>query len=62
MKSTLLLTAALLFLGSACSTSRKYDKKRMEVQKQEAHEMINEAEDVEIQRARFFGKDKIKLD
>jgi uncharacterized lipoprotein len=62
MKSTLILSAALLFLGSACGTNRKYDKKRLEVQKQEAHEMIKNADEVEINRARFFGKDKIKLD
>jgi hypothetical protein len=60
MKKIITPSLALSFLFlAACAgrTERKYDKKEMEIQKQEAIEMIKKSDDIKIDRG--IGKDKI---
>lgn len=49
---------SLLFIHAGCSTS-KYDKERLDVQRQEAHDMINKSKKIKIQKG--LGDDKIIL-
>ncbi len=59
MKSTLtLFSAATILLMMSCGHS-KYDKKREDIQKQEAIEMIKNSNDIEIKKG--WGDDKIIL-
>lgn len=58
MKVILFPLLALFIIGG-CSTN-KYDKKRLDLQKQEAHNMIDESNEVKIKRG--WGDDKIILE
>jgi uncharacterized protein YcfL len=57
MKALALISLAA-FLTVSCS-SNKFDKKRLEVQRQEAIEMIKQSEDIKIDKG--LGDDKIIL-
>jgi uncharacterized protein YcfL len=57
MKALALLSLVSL-LTISCS-SNKYDKRRLEVQRQEAIDMINNSKDIKIDKG--LGKDKIIL-
>lgn len=57
MKALALLSLVSL-LTVSCS-SNKYEKKRLDVQRQEAIEMIKNSEDIKIDKG--FGDDKIIL-
>lgn len=62
MRKLLVLSIVGMMAFTGCSTERKYDKKQLKLQKQEAKEMIDKADGVEIDRAKYWGKDEIKLD
>lgn len=51
---------ALLFINASCGSRTKYDKAYMDVQRQEAHDMIDRSEKIKIKRG--MGDDKIILE
>lgn len=57
MKVLTILTTGALLLVMGCSN--KYDKKRVDLQRQEAIEMVKDSDDIEIDRG--WGNDKIIL-
>lgn len=59
MKTVSAISAAILMLTVACSHPTKYDKKRMDVQRQEAIDMVKKSKNIEIKRG--LGNDKIIL-
>lgn len=59
MKFVSLISAAMLLTSVACSHNTKYDKKRMDIQRQEAIDMVKKSKDIEIKRG--LGDDKIIL-
>jgi hypothetical protein len=58
MKVLTLISAAMMLMTVSCGSS-KYDKKREEIQKQEAIDMIKKSDDIEIDKG--WGNDKIIL-
>lgn len=58
-KSIPVSSTLILLLAAACSirTERKFDKREVEVQKQEAIEMIKKSDNIKIDRG--MGKNKI---
>ena len=61
-KYAIIGSTLILFFISACTsrTERKFDKKQVEMQKQEAIEMIKKSHNVKIDRG--LGKDKIIIE
>lgn len=58
MKTVSLFSAAALLFVMSCSHD-KYDKKREEIEKQEAIEMVKDSNNLEIKKG--WGNDKIIL-
>jgi hypothetical protein len=58
MKALSLISAAMLIFAVSCS-SDKYDKKRNEIQRQEAIDMVKKSKDIKIDKG--WGNDKIIL-
>lgn len=59
MKKLPIISSLILLIAGACAgrTERKFNKKELEVQKQEAIEMIKKSDNIKIDRG--MGKDKI---
>lgn len=57
MKIFTILTTGALLLVMGCSD--KYDKKRTDIERQEAIEMVKDSDDIEIDKG--WGNDKIIL-
>lgn len=58
MKFLTLISAAVMLMTVGCSTN-KFDKKRTDIQRQEAIDMIKKSDDIEIKKG--WGNDKIIL-
>ncbi len=59
MKTVSLLSVAGMLLMMSCGHHDKYDKKREEIEKQEAIEMVKDSNNIEIKKG--WGDDKIIL-
>ncbi len=57
MKFLTLITTGALLMVVSCSD--KYDKKRTDIERQEAIEMVKDSDDIEIDKG--WGNDKIIL-